>query len=69
MPSRKNLVDITPDMSVYPYNFLAKPGYEIGKVENEIIYITKRIHNDGNKCIDKKIYNNGEHFSNYFLTE
>ena len=42
-PAGTNLVAITPDMSVYPCNFLAKPGYEIGKVENGIIYITKTI--------------------------
>lgn len=68
-PAGTNLVAITPDMSVYPCNFLAKPGYEIGKVENGIIYITKKIHNDGNKCIAKEVYNNGEHFSDYFLTK
>ena len=33
-----NLIVITPDISVYPCNFLAKLGYEIGKVENGIIY-------------------------------
>lgn len=41
-PAGVDLVAITPDMKVYPCNFLTKPGYEIGFVKNKNIIITKK---------------------------
>lgn len=66
-PAGTNLVAITPEMNVYPCNFLTKPGFEIGIVESGIIYVTKAIKNCGNKCIAREIYNCNDKFSNYFL--
>lgn len=66
-PAGTNLVAITPDMKVYPCNFLSKPGFEIGMVEDGIIYITKNIRNYGNKCIAKEVYNCSDCLEEYFV--
>lgn len=65
-PAGKNLVAITPDLKVYPCNFLSKVGFEIGKVENGEIKIYKEIKHDGCKCIADQIYNRNHKFSQYF---
>ena len=61
-----DLIAITPDLNVYPCNFLSKPGFEIGKVENGTIYITKKVQNCGNECIAREIYNCHSDSENYF---
>lgn len=45
-----DMVCITPDLNVYSCIFLAKPGFEIGKVINNKIYIYDEYYNDGKKC-------------------
>jgi len=45
---------ISPSGDVYPCVFLAKPGYEIGKVIDDKIYISKDWLNDGSKCLAKE---------------
>jgi len=65
-PAGNDLIAITPDMNVYPCNFLAKVGFEIGKVEDGEILIYKDINNDGSACLADKIYNRHHDFSEYF---
>lgn len=65
-PAGNDLIAITPDMSVYPCNFLSKPGFEIGMVKDGKIYITKTINNCGDKCIAREIYNYNVPVEDYF---
>lgn len=65
-PAGIDLIAITPDMNVYPCNFLSKPGYEIGKVIEGKIIINKKIINDGSRCIAYEIYNKHIDFLEYF---
>ena len=65
-PAGKDLIAITPDMNIYPCNFLSKPGFEIGKVIEGRIIINKNIINDGSKCIAREIYNKHSDFLKYF---
>lgn len=57
-PAGKESVVITPDLKVYPCIFLAKPGWEIGYLENGKIMLDKEIKHDGMKCLAKEINNN-----------
>ena len=52
-------VCITPNGSIYPCVFLAKPGYEIGKLEDGKVFLYKNINNPGNKCLAQEICNKG----------
>ena len=52
--------------SIYPCNFLSKPGFEIGMVKDGKIYITKTINNCGDKCIAREIYNYNVPVEDYF---
>lgn len=65
-PAGKDLVAITPDMNVYPCNFLSKIGFEIGKVVNGKVIIYKKVKNDGLACLAHEIYNKHDDFSKYF---
>ena len=51
------LVVITPDLNVYPCIFLAKKGYEIGKVVDSKIILYKEFNNKGDKCLAQEINN------------
>lgn len=53
----KNLVVITPDNYVYPCVFLAKPGYEIGKLEDGRIILDDVEENAGDFCYANEICN------------
>lgn len=66
-PAGKSLIAITPDLNVYPCNFLSKVGFEIGKVENGEIRIYKDIKHDGSECLADRIYNRHHNFSEYFI--
>lgn len=57
-PAGKNSVVMTPDYSIYPCIFLAKPGYEIGKLVDGKITIFNEIENDGSMCLAKEVNNN-----------
>lgn len=62
-----DIVAITPDLKVYPCNFLARPGYEIGYVsEDDKIIISKPPKHLGNECLSTCIYNFNHSFSEYF---
>lgn len=50
-------VVITPDNNVYPCIFLAKPGYEIGKLINQKIVLYYNIKNNGSLCIADEVCN------------
>lgn len=58
-PAGKDLVVITPDNNVYPCLFLAKPGYEIGKYDENTkkVLLDYIIDNDGNHCLAYEICN------------
>ena len=58
-PAGKDTVVMTPDFNIYPCIFLAKPGYEIGKMIDGKIMIYREIQNDGHKCLAKEVNNNG----------
>lgn len=62
-----DIVAITPDLKVYPCNFLARAGFEIGYVsdDNKIIISRAPIHS-GKQCISTCIYNRGVDFSEFF---
>lgn len=68
-PAGVDLIAVTPDMKVYPCNFLAKPGYEIGFVKDGNIFITKEINNSGVKCIAKEVFNQEGRFNEFFGIE
>lgn len=53
-----NNVVLTPDNSIYPCIFLAKPGYEIGYYDTQKVNILNKIDNDGKECAVKEICNN-----------
>lgn len=61
-PSVNNLVVLTPDNNLYPCIFLAKPGYEIGKLVDGKLYIFEEYNNinTGTKCFAKEICNNNK---------
>lgn len=58
-PAGKDLVVITPDNNVYPCLFLAKPGYEIGKYDENTkkVLLDYIIDNDGKHCLAYEICN------------
>lgn len=56
--SIKNLIVITPDNNIYPCVFLAKPGYEIGKMVDYKIYLNDDYDTECDKCLSKEICNN-----------
>ena len=58
-PAGKDTVVMTPNFNIYPCIFLAKPGYEIGKMIDGKIMIYREIQNDGHKCLAKEVNNNG----------
>ena len=62
-----DIVSITPDLKVYPCNFLARPGYEIGYVsdDNRIIISKQPLHS-GKECLSTCIFNYNHSFSEYF---
>lgn len=62
-----DIVAITPDLKVYPCNFLARPGFEIGYVsDNNKIIISKHPNHLGTECLSTCIYNFNHSFSEYF---
>ena len=62
-----DIVAITPDLKVYPCNFLARPGFEIGYVsEDNRILISKHPKHFGTECSSTCIYNFNHSFSEYF---
>ena len=60
-PSINNQVILTPDNNLYPCIFLAKPGYEIGKLIDDTLWINDEYLNinNGNQCFAKEICNEG----------
>ena len=58
-PAGKDTVVMTPNFNIYPCIFLAKLGYEIGKMIDGKIMIYREIQNDGHKCLAKEVNNNG----------
>ena len=62
-----DIVAITPDLKVYPCNFLARAGFEIGYVseDNKIIISKAPIHS-GKQCLSTCIYNKNIDFSEFF---
>lgn len=60
-PSINNQVILTPDNNLYPCIFLAKPGYEIGRLIGDTLWINDEWLNinDGNQCYAKEICNEG----------
>lgn len=54
----KDLVVLTPDNNVYPCVFLAKPGFEIGKMINYKIYLNDEFYTKSTECLSKEICNN-----------
>lgn len=57
-PAGRDMVVVTPDNNVYPCLFLAKPGLEIGKLEDGKILLNEHIDNDGNLCLAQELCNN-----------
>ena len=66
-PSINNQVILTPDNSLYPCIFLAKPGYEIGKLIDGKLWIYDEYFNinDGRHCFAKEICNEGKAFTKH----
>ena len=62
-----DIVAITPDLKVYPCNFLTRTGFEIGYVseDNKIIISKPPIHS-GKQCLSTCIYNFERNFSDFF---
>lgn len=62
-----DIVAITPDLKVYPCNFLARAGFEIGYVssDNKVIISKAPLHS-GNECLSTNIYNRNAKFSEFF---
>lgn len=56
-----NTVVLTPDNNIYPCIFLAKPGYEIGKLENGKILIDDTLNNFGDICYADDLCNKKLH--------
>ena len=52
-------VAITPNLNVYPCFFLTSPGYEIGYVENDKIFVDNNFKNNGAKCLTRNIVRGG----------
>ena len=50
-------VVLTPDNSIYPCVFLAKPGYEIGEYRDNKIYVQKDLQTSDEECLSDKICN------------
>lgn len=65
-PAGVDSVVITPDLNVYPCFFLARSGYEIGRVYNGKIVIEKRVNNNGEFCIAKEVINRRIPFETFF---
>ena len=57
-PAGTDMVVVTPDNNVYSCLFLAKPGLEIGKLENGKILLNESIDNNGNLCLAQELCNN-----------
>ena len=53
----KKSVVITPDNSIYPCVFLAKPGYEIGTYKEGRVLIQPELQIDSDKCLTDEICN------------
>lgn len=57
---------ITPDNNIYPCIFLAKPGYEIGRLENGVIKITRPPKHNCKECLTKLICNRNKSFDDIY---
>ena len=55
----KDMIAITPDLKVYPCNFLIREGMEIGYVDEGRVMV-REFCNAGDKCIAKQILNNSK---------
>lgn len=53
----KDNVVITPDNSIYPCIFIAKPGFEIGTYSDDQVLLFGDVNNDGSDCLVKGICN------------
>ena len=60
-PAINNQVILTPDNNLYPCIFLAKPGYEIGKlIDGKLLIYDEYVNiNHGDICFAKEICNEG----------
>ncbi len=55
---------ITPDNSVYPCVFLAKPGFEIGVYNDGKILVDETINSDHSRCLVREICNRNRKWRN-----